>query len=88
VAKFNVYYRISDSFDGTVLGMTGKYFSLLGQKSEDPLSLHYEIVRMSDKVWQEWSDGEIRVLKCRGIIESIDMQEFMWVKLASKAINA
>jgi hypothetical protein len=88
VAKFNVYYKINDLFDGTVLGMSGKYFSLYGNDNTNSVpALHYELSRHSDKVWQEWSDGEVRVLKCRGIIESIDMQEFMWVKLAAKEIK-
>jgi hypothetical protein len=89
VAKFTVYYSISDSFDGTVLGMTGKHFALYDRNESDNIpNIHYELSRMSDKVWQEWDDGEIRILKTRhtNLYGPVDLKEFAWVKLSSKSI--
>ena len=91
VARYNFYYKISDLFDGTVLGMPGKHFVLEGnhEKVEAP-GIHYELHRMSNKVWQEWDDGEVRILKSRSISiyhgADVDMKEFMWVKLKAKSL--
>ena len=91
MAKFNVYYKIEESVDATVFGMSGKCFALYGHNVNDAEipSSHYELSRLSEKVWQEWDDGESRMLKSRStnIYAPIDLKEFAWVKLASKVIN-
>lgn len=90
MAKFNVYYKIDDLVDGTVLGMTGQHFALCDKNESDNIpNIHYELSRYSDKVWQEWDNGEIRMLKSRStnIYAPIDLKEFTWVKLSSKSVN-
>lgn len=96
MVKFNVYYEISDfvAENATFLGMKGKYFVLLNQTSIDKIPfIHYELARNSERVWQERDGHEIKCIKNKlhgldhpSLIE-VDEKEFMWIKLASKAIN-
>jgi hypothetical protein len=93
VVKFNVYYEIADSVveRATIFGFTGKYFALLNQNSIEQMpSVHYELARHSERIWQERDGLGIRCIKnrhCDPQIIDVDEKEFMWIKLSSKAVN-
>jgi hypothetical protein len=93
VAKFNVYYELADfvADNSTIFGMKGKYFVLTNQNSIEHIpSIHYELARHSNRVWQEREGMGVKCIKNRNADLqplSVDEKEFMWIKLSSKAIN-
>lgn len=93
MVKFNVYYELADfvAEHSTIFGMTGKYFVLTNQDNIDHIpSIHYELARNSNRVWQEREGLGVKCIKnrhCDPKLVDVDMKEFMWIKLASKAIN-
>ena len=92
MARFNVYYELSDyaAENATVFGQKGKYFAfLLRQKDETAPEAHYQLTRYSDRVWQEFDDGEVILLKNRrrNIFDTVDLKEFMWIKLQAVNLN-
>jgi hypothetical protein len=91
VAKFNVYYELADCVveNATVLGMKGKYFTLCNQDQDNKIpQIHYQLARSSERVWHEFDNGDVGLVKSRhtNIFSPVDMREFMWIKLASKAL--
>lgn len=88
----NIYYELSDRVanNATVSGRKGKYFVLHSQSKEAKIpSLHFELARHSERVWQE-DHNQIKFIKHRyiNILEDIpvDEKEFMWVKLKAKTL--
>lgn len=51
------------------------------------LHVPMETLKISDKAWAELDDGTIKVIKDRDGDMSLDLKEFVWVKLGSVRIN-
>jgi hypothetical protein len=85
--RMNVYFEIADS---AVEQHGHKYCAMLNINPG-------EIVRrdglrrilMSDRVWKEDNNGNIKFLRNRfaGQNSSVDIKEFVWVKLKSRQLN-
>ena len=84
----NYYYEISDAAVDQWPG--GKYY-VVHNRSGDALIAGGTVITMqSNRIWRE-ENGQVRYIKHRyyGNLTNaqVDMKEFAWVKLASKAVN-
>jgi len=80
----NLYYEINDGLLGRNLYKSKYYVVNTEVKGYPKISLQMD----SERIWCEDSTG-VRFVKNRYNIDysKVDMQEFMWIKLSSKAIN-
>lgn len=83
----NVFFELADC---VVDPECGKYFAAYDvRKSEAIAGIRYRtLMQNSDRAWAE-EDGKVRFLKHRyseASSTSVDMKEFMWVKLRSTSV--
>lgn len=83
----NVFFELADC----LVGNEGKYFAAYNvRKSEAIAGTRYRsLMQRSDRAWAEEDDGNVRFLKHRFAdipLVQVDMKEFFWIKLRSKAV--
>lgn len=83
----NVFFELSEYVVGSkLLGLSGRYFAIYGvEPGNEVRGEHRRIMMYSERVWAEDDNGYVRFMKHRYEYPTptIDMKEFMWVKLRS-----
>jgi len=78
------YYEIKKQFKKTEFGFYKLEFKGEAETiHKHPASMHYA----ADRIWEE-KDGTVSFIKNRLLSEEVDvdLEEFMWVKLAAKQL--
>ena len=84
----NVFFELADG----VMCEEGKYFAAYGVRKSAAIAGKYRVLMWnSTRAWAEEEDGNVRFLKHRysdvsASVTPVDLKEFFWIKLKSKAL--
>jgi hypothetical protein len=79
------YYELSD----LAQGYEHKYYTIRNDRASDaPEAGGFNLTSSSNRIWLE-EDGRVKWIKNRwaAIADTVDLKEFMWVKLQSHQIG-